>query len=262
MKDLVFIRLQLLISFILVGLCSYGQSTEGSLITLNTNKGVVYNTEYGLELRVHTNGFGLGVFYGKIKTFYKTSLTYFVLSNAKDGKEIKQDRKSVNFPTTPFAYGKINSLYNLEAGKSLKYYWSDKDANKGVMVGYMLGAGVTLGIMQPYYLKVKYTNPDDNHAYIKEVKYDEKNPSEFLTEDNIIGRAGLFKGFFQSRLIPGLHGQAAIHCDFGRSDRILTALQVGTKFNLYTQPVQFMANGSSKPYLLQFYLSLQFGKRK
>lgn len=239
----------------------YAQQEEVPMIQMQTGKGTVYNSEQSFEFRLATNGFGLGFNYGSIKTFYKSRLTYFSLSNVRSFKEVRQDKKIINVPSAPYQYGKINYLYNLEAGKCIKYFWSDKAPGKGVLVGYVLGAGVTLGILQPVFLKVKYTNPDDNELHYKDIKYTEETKETFLADDDIIGRSRLFKGLFQSILVPGLHGKAAIHCDFGKSDKFIAALEVGTKINLYTQAIQLVAFAPKKPYLIDLYLSLQFGKR-
>ena len=239
-----------------------GQETDAPMIQMQTGKGIVYNDERSFEIKLATDGFGLGFNYGKIKTFYKSNLTYFSLSNVRSFKEVRQDKKIVSVPSSPYQYGKINYLYNLEAGKAIKYFWSDKAPGRGVLVGYVLGAGVTLGVLQPVFIKVKYTNPDDNELHYKDIRYTEENKEEFLADDNIIGRSRLFKGLFHSALIPGLHGKAAVHCDFGKSDKFIAALEIGTKVNLYTQSFQIMAFSPKKPYLIDLYLSLQFGKRK
>jgi hypothetical protein len=238
------------------------QIGDPSMIFLNEDKGVVYNNEMFVELKVKTNGIGVGAGFGRIKTFYKSNLTYFSLENIKSNKEIRQDKKSANFPSTPYSYGKINTFYVIDAGKSIKYFWSDKDKYKGVLVGYKLGIGVSLGILQPYYLKVKYALPDDNRLYFKEIKYSPETAAEFLDQDNIIGKSKIFKGITESRLIPGVHGIAALHVDFNKSDEFITACELGTKIHLFTNPVSLMAYQKASPLVLDLFLSLQFGKRK
>ena len=37
-------------------------------------KGVIYETEMSGLFRLHTNGFALGMNYGKLKTYYKTNI--------------------------------------------------------------------------------------------------------------------------------------------------------------------------------------------
>lgn len=239
----------------------YAQIGDPSMIFLNEDKGIVYNNEYFFELKAKTNGFGIGAGYGKIKTFYKSYLTYFSLENVRSIKEIRQDKKSANFPSSPYAYGKINSLYVIDAGKAMKYFWSDKDSYKGVLVGYKLGIGLSLGVLQPYYLRVKYSLPDDSKLYFKEIKYSEETATIFLSQDDIIGKSRLFKGIAQSKLLTGAHIQAALHFDFNKSDEFISAFEIGGKLHVFTSAYSLMAHQKASPLAFNLFLTMQFGKR-
>lgn len=240
----------------------YGQS---SAFVLPVEKGVIYNKEQSVDLRINTNGFSIGLNTGKIKTFYKTNTLYIDLALHRDIKESRQNNKVIFAPTnetsTAFVYGKINSFYSLKFGKGIKKYWSDKAAKKGVMVGYLLEGGLTLGILQPYYIKVATLNEDTGLPELKEIKYGNGDDDLFLDNIRIFGRAPIFKGLFESTFVPGLHFQGALHFDYGKYDEFIKALEVGLMANVFTQPIQLMINQPKRPYSLNFFLSLQFGKR-
>jgi len=234
-------------------------------LVIPEEKGVVYNREFGVDMRVNTNGLSLGFTKGIIKTFYRSSTYYFDLTFYRDLKENRQNNKVIFAPTNEtsnaFVYGKINSLYSIRAGKGIKKYWSDKASRKGALVGYILEGGITLGILQPYYIKVANLNEDTGLPELKEVKYGEKDNALFLDNARIFGRSSLFKGIFESALIPGVHAQAGIHCDFGKYDNFIRAVEVGAMANVFTQSVRLMVNQPARPYMLNFYLAFQLGKR-
>jgi len=250
---------------LLLPVCSWGQVELQSTFILPQEKGVVYDKEYNVDLRLNTNGYSLGFSRGRIRTFYKTSTFYFDFTFHRDLRENRQNNKVIFTPTnetsTAFVYGKANSLYSLKVGKGLKKYWSDKASKRGVMVGYIIEGGVTVGILQPYYLKVAALNENTGQTYLKEVRYGKGEDEQFLDNSRIFGRASVFKGLFESTIVPGLHFQSGIHCDFGKYDNFIKALEVGGMVNLFSQPVQIMVNQPRRPFLLNFYVSLQFGRR-
>lgn len=242
-----------------------GQNEPKSTFIIPQNKGVIYNREYNVDLRVNTNGFTLGLTTGKIKTYYKSSTMFFDITLHRDLRENRQNNKVIFAPTnetsTAFVYGKANNLYTVKVGKGLKKYWSDKASKRGVMVGYIIEGGLTLGILQPYYLKVAALNENTGQPYLQEIKYGDGNEQIYLDNSRIFGRANMFKGIFESKLVPGVHFQSGIHCDFGKYDNFIKAIEVGGMVNVFSQPIQLMVNQPSRPFMLNFYLSLQFGKR-
>ena len=259
-------KISIILALILCSLNSLlCQNDVQSSFVLPQSKGVVYNREYNVDLRLNTNGFTLGLTTGKIKTYYKSSTMFFDITLHRDLRENRQNNKVIFAPTnetsTAFVYGKANSLYTVKVGKGLKKYWSDKASKRGVMVGYIIEGGLTLGILQPYYLKVAALNENTGQPYLKEIKYGEGNDESYLDNSRIFGRANIFKGIFESKIVPGVHFQSGIHCDFGKYDNFIKAIEVGGMINVFSQPIQLMVNQPNRPYMLNFYLSLQFGKR-
>ena len=52
------------------------------------NKGVVYNKEFTIDIRTHTNGFlALAANFGQIKTYYKTKYYHLEIGELKHNKE-------------------------------------------------------------------------------------------------------------------------------------------------------------------------------
>lgn len=242
-----------------------GQANPLASNRLNAPKSFVYEREWNVDMRLKSDGFGIGFQTAKYKTYYKLFGTYFHFETHKHPKETRQNYKIVNPATgessTSFIYGKINSFNSLRVGKFVKRYWSDKANHRGVLVGYVLGGGLTMGFLKPYYIKAAEIDPETGQAVINEIKYTEEGKDEFLDANRIFGRASFNKGLWETKIVPGVNVTAAAHFDFGKYDQMIKAIEIGFLGQFFVQTIDIMANQPSKPYMANLYLSLQFGKR-
>lgn len=222
---------------------------------------IVYETERIFHIRAHSNGLSLGYAVGDIETWYKTSYYYFDIGSLKNAKEYSQNFRFFtpslgSAPSRAFIYGKINRLYALRAGIGNKRYFSERARRKSVIVGMNYEYGFTLGVLKPYYLKLK--NPDgDVTAY----KYNGDNAELFLDETNIYGGAEFGLGWNEIKLKPGFHGQFGANFTWGNQDNLIKALEVGVMADVFLSKVPLMLTEVNKPYFVNVYLTLQFGKR-
>jgi hypothetical protein len=69
------------------------------------------------------------------------------------------------------------------------------------------------------------------------------------------------KGLNEIQFIPGLHAKTALHFDFAASKKTKLAVETGVNAEYYTKNVELMANQKAVPYLVDVYLSFQFGGR-
>ncbi|MEO6130940.1 MAG: hypothetical protein ABIQ02_03755, partial [Saprospiraceae bacterium] len=146
-----------------LGFCSLGTKGILSQTVIQPKQldyssvGILYNHEWLIELRPHTNGAAVGFQTGKIITFYKTHYYQFDLGIVRHPKEFRQ---SITFnsgspftrTSNSFTFGKQNNLMVLRGGVGEKIYFSDKAKRKGVAVGVNYEIGASLGLLKPYYL--------------------------------------------------------------------------------------------------------------
>ncbi|MCB0687743.1 MAG: hypothetical protein KDC53_14505 [Saprospiraceae bacterium] len=222
---------------------------------------IVYETERLFHLRAHSNGFSLGYAVGDIETWYKTKYYFFDIGSLKNAKEYSQNFRFFTpslgpTPSRAFIYGKINRLYALRAGVGTKKYFSERARRKSVIVGMHYEYGFTLGVLKPYYLKLKNTE-----GRITEVKYTGDNADLFLDETNIYGGAEFRYGLDEIKLKPGFHGQFGANFTWGNQDNLVKALEVGVMADLFLSKVPLMLTEVNKPYFVNVYLTLQLGKR-
>ncbi len=229
----------------------------------DASKGIIYNKEFALGLRLHTNGLAAGFSIGKIKTYYLTKYFHVELGELKHPKEIRQ---SFDTPSTlsgrisrAFKYGKQNNLYAVRAGIGRKRYFSEKAKHKGVAVGISYEAGATLGLLKPYYLELR----SENNRSVA-TKYSDENAARFLDVTQIHGSSGWSKGLTEISLLPGAHARAAVHFDWGAFDEYLKSIEAGIMIDVFSKKAPIMVeadNVKNNQLFLNLFIHLQFGKR-
>lgn len=260
MKNIIFT------SILLLGFCVVSaQGTFQPKQLDDTFKGIVYDDELAINLRLQTNGFALGVDIGKIKTYYQTKYLHLEIGELKNSRETRQ---SPDFASTAngkvsraFKFGKQNNLYALRVGYGMKRYYSEKAKRKGVAVGISYEAGATLGILKPYYLEI--FSPENGGNPIS-TRYSEDNHERFTDIFAIYGSSGWTKGLDEISLLPGVHGKLAVHFDWGAFDQYVKAFEAGVMVDVFTKkaPIIVEVNGNeNRAYFINLFLNVQFGKR-
>ncbi len=255
--------MRIFVSFALFWLLSTTAIAQSRLN--NDVKGIVYDREGVIEFRLHTHGWAINYQIGKLKTYYRTNFYEFGLGELKHYKETSKSTDSPTGPTSTFrsySFGKQNYAFVLRGGLGFKRYYTEKAAKNGVAVGITYAGGVTLALMKPYYLEIGGTR-DFNSIPIK---YSEATKKDFLDPFKIRGTGGLFDGVGETSIIPGAYGRIGVQVDWGAFDEFLRALEVGIQLDVFPKklPILVPVNGfdENRPYFLNFYLSLQLGKRR
>lgn len=232
-------------------------------------KGVIYRNETTLRGNILTNGYSFAYHRGKMKTYYKTTYYSIELGMLRDPRELSQNRNipiSFNKISKSFRFGKQNHLYQIRAGKGVKRLITDKAKRRGVAVGYNYEGGPTLAILRPYYLELIYNVESDGRPInvLREEKYSESNGNKFLDYPSVFGGTGNRLGWNQLTVIPGLQGKMGLFFSMGAFDEYAKSLEIGIAADLYIKKVPIMVETpgvSSKPYFINFYATLELGKR-
>ncbi len=235
----------------------------------NDNKGILYNTEKALDLRLYSFGWGwsANALFGTVKTYNKT--TYYTVGLGFDLKHPKEVAKSPDFTASTgssgfskYTYGKQNYAVSTRLGYGVKRYFSEKASKNGVALGVNFAGGASIALMVPYYLEIGVSRTD--LTKVVATKYSPENEKTFLDYYQIRGKSGFFRGIGETKVIPGIYGQAAVQLDWGAFDEFLRAAEIGIQLDIFAKPLPIIVPSATvlnRPYFLNLYLSLQLGKR-
>jgi hypothetical protein len=235
-------------------------------------KGIVYDREFTVDLKLHTNGYALGVNIAKLKSYYRTRFINFEIGEIKHPKEFRQSfdfQAQAAKVSRAFVFGKQNNLLVLRGGLGEKRYYSQKARRKGLAIGLSYEGGASLGLLKPYYLELlRPSDPADVQTFsIRSEQYTEENASIFLDISRIYGSSGFSRGLGEISVLPGLHGKAAVHFDWGAFDEFVKAMEAGIMVDVFFQNVPLMVesplvgNSENRSFFINLYLNLQLGKR-
>ncbi len=234
------------------------------------NKGLVYEKEFAVDFRVHTNGYALALNFGTLKTYYLTRYMHFELGEIKHPKEYR-NTFDLNFSpgqdSRSFIFGKQNNLFVLRGGIGEKRYFSEKAKRRGLAVGISYEAGPALGLLKPYYLDLSFTNDPSSPAddVVSVEKYSPENADDFLNTDRINGATGFTRGLGEIRIRPGIQAKAAVHFDWGAFDEFVKGFEAGIMADVFFTKIPIMVevdNIENRPFFINLYLNLQLGKRR
>ncbi len=227
-------------------------------------KGIIYNTEWSIQPAIWTNGYSIAYAFGRLEKYNLTHYKKIELGYLRHPREHSQSTipTQLSGGLKSYTFGKINYFFPIRAMIGTKHYLSEKSKRKGVAIGYLYEGGVNIGIIKPYMLKLIRINPGTEEAYISIEEYSEENAELFLDPLRIAGNAGIFKGFDQFSIIPGLSAKLAALFAWGAYDKKVFALELGISLDMYLSEIPLIAIDQNQPYALNFYISLHLGNRK
>src|SRR5690606_580256 len=99
---------------------------------------------------------------------------------------------------------------------------------------------------------------------IRSERYSEANAEKFLTFSDIYGSSGFRKGLADLGIIPGIQGKLGLFFSLGASDEYIKSIETGLMADFFLRKVPIMVETEevrNKPYFINLYVNLQFGKR-
>jgi hypothetical protein len=216
-------------------------------------------------IRINTDGYGIFVDKGWLKggeafgqkngdRFYHVRLLQFEFSEKKHPKEIRSSSVLPGGVFQPSSYilGKINNFYQFKIGYGRRQMIAGKPDPGTISIHWVYMGGISAGLVKPYYL---------NLYNLGETKYSDSIVRSFISPNNIMGKASFTKGIGEIKFVPGVHFKTGLHFDFATGRKGIMALEVGASGEFYTQKIVQMVAQDAKQYFLNFYASIQFGKK-
>lgn len=221
------------------------QSEEGVL---------VFSKQSILGIQFRTNGYGAFYELGRTKTNRKTNIYRIDLTEIKDPKEEKLPSGGVFFGN-PYIYGKRNYFYQATLGFGQQYVLGQKGNKNGVAVNAVYNAGLSIGLLRPYYVEVVAGSTT------RVIKYSSQDSAAFLSS-SIFGGGGFGKGWNEIKIKPGAFAKTALRFDYGRFNEVVSGLEIGMSLEAYSEKIPILLFQKDKQFFFQGYISLLFGRRK
>lgn len=226
--------------------------------------------EFSLGARLNTDGWSLFAEKGKVRSEEKESDLFYHIRmyqmefgehyHAKEMKMSNTNGPSYTDKPRAYKYGKVNNFYVLKLGYGVRRLIAGKPDPGTVSIHWVYAGGLSLCFLKPYYLDVVMEN-----GVMKSIHYDEE-PQFFLpspaNQMRIIGRSNYFEGINKTKMIPGIYAKTGLHFDVAAFRKRKLAIETGLGGELYIKKIPIMANVKAYPYVLNAYLSFQFGYRK
>jgi hypothetical protein len=198
------------------------------------------------------------------------SSRYFSLdfSEKKHPKETRtqNDNFSASYPNEikpiPYKYGKVNNFYQFKIGYGGSRELTGKLDKKSVVIHWVYGGGLSIGLLKPYYLDLLV--PEGNVYVRKYQKYSEQNKESFLDLNNrgtILGGSSFTRGIGETQIKPGLHAKSGFYFDYAATRKSFFGVEIGASAELYMKEIEIMKNTKNSAFFLNFYADIRFGKR-
>jgi hypothetical protein len=228
--------------------------------------------------RLNTDGWSFMLERGFIKSYDgRTNFLWIDISEKKHPREFKQLNESFAtfFPNEtaplPYKFGKINNFYQFKIGFGQKRQLTGKLDKRNVVIHWTYGAGVSLGLLKPYYLDVLTVEGNGDLSREEGNYYDEEFKPYYENDIVVIGQAVQInaivgstfftKGFGETKIKPGLAGRSGFYFDFAPNKRSFLGIEIGASLEVYPSPIEIMAQTDNKSTFINLYLDARFGKR-
>lgn len=211
----------------------------------------VFNKQRVFGFKMNTDGYGFSYEVGKFKNSRKVILYQFEFNEKRHPKE-KKISLFDGFGFSNITYGKMNNFYQFKLGLAQQTRIGGKANKNGVAVSGILGGGLTVGLMKPYYVNVVINNNSERSTF----------PKIIDSSYDIIGAAGFTTGWKDVKINPGAHAKAAMRFDYGRFNETISAIEVGLMGEYYSKSVPQLAYVKQNQFFFNAYISILFGRRK
>ncbi|HLR37235.1 MAG TPA: hypothetical protein VK084_04260 [Chitinophagaceae bacterium] len=220
-----------------------------------------YENEFDVGGRLNTDGWSVYLELEKKKNEKFWNLYHFEVGEIKSLKESKESRilQSNRYRIgrgRRYVYGKKNIFYQIRFGYGQRRIIGHKGNQHGVEVSAIYMAGVSLGLMRPYYLQLLDSSGQSYYA-----KYTPESSADFLNRNAILQSGGMKYGWDELKVIPGFYARLGMRFDWAQYNKFVSALEVGVIGTYYTKDAQIMVKEDGKNFFYGAYISLLFGKR-
>lgn len=222
---------------------------------LDQQQKVFFRNERSFALLLNSDGYGLSYREAKRADYLNKRFFEIEAGVLKHPREYRLSNP--NFQTTStFVFGKLNSVFYLRGSFGHQREIFKKADLGGVAVRYFYAAGPVLAVYKPIYYNILHPlNNSLNEFEIIEEKFDVNIHQPY----DIFGKASFFKGFNETKVIPGLFAKGGFNFEYSKEDKVIHAIEIGAQLSAFTKKIPIMATADNKTIFLSLFVSYRFG---
>lgn len=229
-----------------------------NLLRMEEEGDLIFNKHNIFGIRLATDGYGISFEKGKFRTPSRTFIYSFELNEKHDPKEHHISATSDGISVSTVVPFKVNNLYEFKVAVGQQHLIGGKGNKNGVAVTGLYSAGLTLGLLKPYYLDVnnRVTNQTTRKTF-------EQLTADTLGADyQVTGASGFTVGWGNLKYKPAVNAKQALRFDYGRLNQTITAIEVGLTEELYFSKIPLAYLVPQHSFFFNAYVQIMFGSRK
>ena len=172
------------------------------------------------------------------------------LVNVRHAKELSQSSNT----GARFTPGKQNYLFVLRPQYGREIILSNRNNDEGISINGILAAGVSLGILKPYYIQYQV-----RPGIVRTEAYD---PLKHTDLGNILGSGNLLQGLGSSKIIPGINAKLGFSFELSAFRSNLTGVEIGFLTELFGKAPVIIPFAENRSLFTSGYVTLFFGNKK
>ncbi len=214
------------------------------------------NSEFTLGGTLYTYGVGVEGMVFKYNSGGSSDVFYVGIGSLKHAEEEKFPSVFHDQGGKDFIFDKINYAYALRLayGKAVNLFPAGTMKPVRVQGGIM--AGVSIGILTPYYIDVAVPQ-SGNYVLPKTDIYD---PNKYSYYD-IIGKTNFFKHIGPLKYYLGFTLNPFVNFNFGDTNEFARMIRLGVQMEIFGKQLPILATGKNNSFWIAPYVALGLGNR-
>jgi len=215
---------------------------------LSQQKNIFFQDELTFGAQINTNGWAIDARRGyfvnnKLKNFFEYRFTII-----KHPKEFKST--SYYSLTKSYVYGKLNQVYNFNAGYGKQIKLFSKQEVGTVDIRLITSAGINIAVLKPIYYEIIL-----NQQF--ETDYEKFDPSH--QPGLILGKAPFYKGLNELKINPAIYFKLGTSFEHSKSVNAVKSLELGIEAFLFLKDLEIMAEVDNPQFIVSLFLSYRIG---
>ncbi|WP_317175444.1 hypothetical protein [Pontibacter cellulosilyticus] len=224
--------------------------------TAQTEEDESFQNELSYGININSNGGLIGGVFFRSVYFMSESMYQF---GGLEIVEVKHPKENPIFSETgdQFIAGKRNYLFAVRPHYGREFVLFRKAAESGVQVNAIAGAGPSLGLLIPYYIRYNYGGPTS-----QDIRTEHYDPQRHRSFENILGNASVFQGLGEANVNFGAHIKGGLSFEYGRYRESIAGIEVGFMVEIFPKEMVIIPQAENEQLFTSVYLNLYYGRRK